>query len=205
MLLTNNSHSCICILTMPSLIVIRVQVTNTCGKLQEYCTAFLSTKHLSLSRFKLLRDTFENLITYFYWGERERVPPWEFNAPSVYIYICRTSVIFGPAAPALRANVSRLISSSNVTCSMLYICSKRQPGHHYTYRASTHVQQLSDNQQRVRLHMRERSVYSSSLQDRLEAETTHEREECLQQLSDNQQRKLDTETTALRSRSPHNA
>ena len=71
---------------------------------------------------------------------------------------------------------------------MLYICSKRQPGHHYTYRASTHVQQLSDNQQR-----------------RLETETTHEREERLQQLSDNQQRKLDTETTALRSRSPHNA
>ena len=47
---------------------------------------------------------------------------------------------------------------------MLYICSKRQPGHHYTYRASTHVQQLSDNQQR-----------------RLEAETTNEREERLQQ------------------------
>ena len=44
--------------------------------------------------------------------------------------------------------------------------------------------------------MRERSVYSSSLQHRLEAETTHEREERLQQLSDNQQRKLDTETTA---------
>ena len=87
--------------------------------------------------------------------------------------------------------------------------------------------------------MRERSVYSSSLQHRLEAETTHEREERLQrrrleaetthereerlqrrrleaetthereerlqQLSDNQQRKLDTETTALHSRSPHNA
>ena len=53
--------------------------------------------------------------------------------------------------------------------------------------------------------MRERSVYSSSLQHRLEAETTHEREERLQQLSDNQQRKLDTKTTALRSRSPHNA
>ena len=44
--------------------------------------------------------------------------------------------------------------------------SKRQPGHHYTYRASTHVQQLSHNQQR-----------------RLEAETTLEREERLQQLS----------------------
>ena len=28
---------------------------------------------------------------------------------SVYIYIYHTSVIFGPAAPALRANVSRLI------------------------------------------------------------------------------------------------
>ena len=27
----------------------------------------------------------------------------------IYIYIYRTSVIFGPAAPALRANVSRLI------------------------------------------------------------------------------------------------
>ena len=49
---------------------------------------------------------------------------------------------------------------------MLCICSKRQPGHHYTYRASTHVQQLSDNQQR-----------------RLEAEITHEREERLKQLS----------------------
>ena len=48
----------------------------------------------------------------------------------------------------------------------MYICSKRQPGHHYTYRASTHVQQLSDKQQR-----------------KLEAETTHEREERLQQLS----------------------
>ena len=56
---------------------------------------------------------------------------------------------------------------------MLY--SKRQPGHHYTY----NMYSSSDNQQR-----------------RLEAETTHEREERLQQLSDNQQRKLDTETTA---------
>ena len=53
--------------------------------------------------------------------------------------------------------------------------------------------------------MRERSVYSINQRRRLEAETTHEREERLQQLSDNQQRKLDTETTALRSRSPHNA
>ena len=52
--------------------------------------------------------------------------------------------------------------------------------------------------------MRERSVYSSSLQHRLEAETTHEREERLQhyrasthvqQLSDNQQRRLEAETT----------
>ena len=67
---------------------------------------------------------------------------------------------------------------------MLYICSKRQPGHYYTYRASTHVQQLSDNLQRrleaETTHERERSVYSSSLQHRLEAETTHEREERLQ-------------------------
>ena len=40
--------------------------------------------------------------------------------------------------------------------------------------------------------MRERSVYSINQRRRLEAETTHEREERLQQLSDNQQRKLDT-------------
>ena len=39
--------------------------------------------------------------------------------------------------------------------------------------------------------MRERSVYSINQRRRLEAETTHEREERLQQLSDNQQRKLD--------------
>ena len=38
--------------------------------------------------------------------------------------------------------------------------------------------------------MRERSVYSINQRRRLEAETTHEREERLQQLSDNQQRKL---------------
>ena len=57
----------------------------------------------------------------------------------------------------------------------------------------------------LRLHMKERSVYSINQRRRLEAETRHEREERLQQLSDNQQRKLDTETTALRSRSPHNA
>ena len=44
--------------------------------------------------------------------------------------------------------------------------------------------------------MKERSDYSINQRRRLEAETTHEREERLQQLSDNQQRKLDTETTA---------
>ena len=75
------------------------------------------------------------------------------------------------------------------------ICSKRQPGHHYTYRACTHVQQLSDNQQRrleaETTHEREerlqqlsaaqvRSVYSINQRLRLEAETTHEREERLQ-------------------------
>ena len=67
---------------------------------------------------------------------------------------------------------------------MLYICSKRQPGHHYTYRASTHVQQLSDNQQR-RLEAETTHVQqlSDNQQRRLEAETTHEREERLQQLS----------------------
>ena len=72
-------------------------------------------------------------LSNIYWGERERAPPWEFNAPAVclsvcqsvslsvcqsvslsvclyiYIYIYHTSVIFGPADPALRANVSRLI------------------------------------------------------------------------------------------------
>ena len=70
------------------------------------------------------------------------------------------------------ANASRaittLIERLHMYSCMLYniICSKRQPGHHYTYRASTHVQLLSDNQQR-----------------RLEPETTHEREERLQQLS----------------------
>ena len=71
---------------------------------------------------------------------------------------------------------------------MLYniICSKRQPGHHYTYRASTHVQQLSDNQQRrleaETTHEREERLQQLSAA-RLEAETTHEREERLQQLS----------------------
>ena len=42
--------------------------------------------------------------------------------------------------------------------------------------------------------MRERSVYSSSLQHRLEAETTHEREERLR-YSINQRRRLEAETT----------
>ena len=65
-----------------------------------------------------------------------------------------TSVDFAHARPIMLQHSTSII------------CSKRQPGHHYTYRASTHVQQLSDNQQR-----------------RLEAETTHEREERLQQLS----------------------
>ena len=68
---------------------------------------------------------------------------------------------------------------------MLY-SSKRQPGHHYTYRASTHVQQLSDNQQRrleaETTHEREERLQQLSAA-RLEAETTHEREERLQQLS----------------------
>ena len=45
--------------------------------------------------------------------------------------------------------------------------------------------------------MKERSVYSINQRRKLEAETTHEREERLQQLSDNQQRKLDTETIPL--------
>ena len=66
------------------------------------------------------------------------------------------------------------------------VCSKRQPGHHYTYRASTHVQQLSDNQQRrleaETTHEREERLQQLSAA-RLEAETTHEREERLQQLS----------------------
>ena len=69
---------------------------------------------------------------------------------------------------------------------MLYIYSKRQPGHNYTYRASTHVQQLSDNQQRrleaETTHEREDRLQQLSAA-RLQAETTHEREERLQQLS----------------------
>ena len=55
-----------------------------------------------------------------------------------------------------------------------------------TYRASTHVQQLSDNQQRrleaETTHEREERLQQLSAA-RLEAETTHEREERLQQLS----------------------
>ena len=72
----------------------------------------------------------------------------------VYIYI--SIVTARPSSPQ---------EGASLTLAPI-ICSKRQPGHHYTYRASTHVQQLSDNQQR-----------------RLEAETTHEREERPQQLS----------------------
>ena len=111
------------------------------------------------------------------WGERERVPPWEFNAPpvcqsvslSVYIYIyiyisyVRHFWSRGPRATRKRKPAHLKFKGHMHACC---ICSKRQRGHHYTYRASTHVQQLSDNQQR-----------------RLEAETTHEREERLQQLS----------------------
>ena len=43
--------------------------------------------------------------------------------------------------------------------------------------------------------MRERSVYSSSLQHRLEAETTYRASTHVQQLFDNQQRRLEAETT----------
>ena len=108
------------------------------------------------------------------WGERERVPPWEFNAPpvclSVYIYIYISCVRHfwsrGPRATRKRKPAHLKFKGHMHACCIIFICSKRQPGHHYTYRASTHVQQLSDNQQR-----------------RLEAETTHEREERLQQLS----------------------
>ena len=71
---------------------------------------------------------------------------------------------------------------------MLYICSKRQPGHHYTYRASTHVQQLSDNQQRRR----------STQQRRIAAESTEEREARLHQLSVTQRQRIAAESTEER-------
>ena len=87
----------------------------------------------------------------------------------LYIYISYVRHFWsrGPRATRKR-KPAHLKFKGHMHACMLYtiICSKRQPGHHYTYRASTHVQQLSDNQQR-----------------RLEAETTHEREERLQQLS----------------------
>ena len=86
---------------------------------------------------------------------------------SIYIYISYVHNFWsrGPRATRKR-KPAHLKFKGHMHACMLYICSKRQPGHHYTYRASTHVQQLSDNQKR-----------------RLEAETTHEREERLQQLS----------------------
>ena len=98
------------------------------------------------------------------WGERERVPPWEFNAPSVclYIYISyvRHFLSRGPRATRKR-KPAHLKSKGHMHACCIYASRAIT-----TYRASTHVQQLSDNQQR-----------------RLEAETTHEREERLQQLS----------------------
>ena len=82
----------------------------------------------------------------------------------LYIYIVRPPfLVLRPPRYAKRKPAHLKFKGHMHACC---ICSKRQPGHHYTYRASTHVQQLSDNQQR-----------------RLEAETTHEREERLQQLS----------------------
>ena len=84
---------------------------------------------------------------------------------SVYISYVRHFWSRGPRATRKRKPAHLKFKGHMHACCII-ICSKRQPGHHYTYRASTHVQQLSDNQQR-----------------RLEAETTHEREERLQQLS----------------------
>ena len=88
----------------------------------------------------------------------------------IYIYILYIYISYvrhfwsrGPRATRKRKPAHLKFKGHMHACC---ICSKRQPGHHYTYctyRASTHVQQLSDNQQR-----------------RLEAETTHEREERLQ-------------------------
>ena len=85
----------------------------------------------------------------------------------IYIYISYVRHFWsrGPRATRKRKPAHLKFKGHMHACCII-ICSKRQPGHHYTYRASTHVQQLSDNQQR-----------------RLEAETTHEREERLQQLS----------------------
>ena len=123
------------------------------------------------------------MLNDYCWGERERVPPWEFNAPPVCLSVCLSVCLYiyiiiynniisyvrhfwsrGPRATRKRKPAQLKFKGHMHACCI--ICSKRQPGHHYTYRASTHVQQLSDNQQR-----------------RLEAETTHEREERLQQLS----------------------
>ena len=85
----------------------------------------------------------------------------------IYIYISYVRHIWsrGPRATRKR-KPAHLKFKGHMHACCIYVYSKRQPGYHYTYTASTHVQQLSDNQQR-----------------RLEAETTHEREERLQQLS----------------------
>ena len=56
-------------------------------------------------------------LLYYYWGERERAPPWEFNAPPVCLSVClsvyiyRTYVSFwprgGPRATRKRSRPDR--------------------------------------------------------------------------------------------------
>ena len=102
----------------------------------------------------------------------------------VYIYyIVRPS--FLPAVPALRANVRKpahLKFKGHMHACCIYVAKA-------SWAITTLIERLhmyssslitSSAGEKLRLHMRERSVYSSSLQHRLEAETTHEREERLQ-------------------------
>ena len=62
---------------------------------------------------------------------------------SIYIIIYRTSVIFGPAhAPALRANVSRLLENSTVTCDTDNRCAAvvaRSASHNALHSSSNYI------------------------------------------------------------------
>ena len=102
--------------------------------------------------------------------------PWEFNAPAVCLSVCLYIYIYisyvrhfwsrGPRATRKRKPAHLKFKGHMHACCILLYVANASRAITNTYRASTHVQQLSDNQQR-----------------RLEAETTHEREERLQQLS----------------------
>ena len=128
-------------------------------------------------------------------GERGRAPPWEFNAPSVcrYIYITYVRHFWsrGPRATRKR-KPAHLKFNGHMHACCIYVANASRAITTLIERLHMYSSSLITNSAgwKLRLHMRERSVYSSSLQHRLEAETTHEREKHLQQLSDNQQRKL---------------